>query len=46
MDKIIVVDQGKISEIGKHDELMKNKGPIRRANGGEFRFSYYIYIFV
>lgn len=26
MDKIIVADQGKISEIGKHNELMKNKG--------------------
>jgi len=26
MDKIIVVDQEKISEIGKHNDLMKNKG--------------------
>ena len=25
-DQIVVIDKGKIAEVGKHDDLLKNKG--------------------
>lgn len=36
-DKIVVLDQGEIKEVGSHKELLDNKGIYAKLHGGQFK---------
>lgn len=37
-DKILVIDQGRIAEVGNHDELMKKEGIYYNLNTAQFKY--------